>query len=80
MRMPGKLKVAFFLHQLQSYRVPILTLLAGHYDIKVICDNADAYVDANLPFEVIQRKIYKFGPFTFMKLRFLLIVENQMSS
>ena len=58
-----KIKVAFYLHQLQKYRVPILELLSHTYDITVFCDNAHDYELTDVGFKVSKVKIKKIGPF-----------------
>jgi glycosyltransferase involved in cell wall biosynthesis len=47
-----KLRVVFFLHQLQHYRVPIINLLTEKYDVVVYCSNADKYLSSSTKFKV----------------------------
>jgi glycosyltransferase involved in cell wall biosynthesis len=58
-----KLKIGIFVHQLQIYRLPIISLLAEKYDVSVFCDNASDYERASLNFMVIRRKVIQVGPF-----------------
>lgn len=58
-----RIKVAFFLHRLQHYRIPILRKLSLNIEVVVFCENFADFKACDLGFEIRPIKVLSFGPF-----------------
>lgn len=60
-----KKKVVILMYRLELYRVPIFNELAKAFDLTLVCENADEFLNGSFFFKITKCSVRKVGPFTF---------------